>query len=439
MQNFIQNKFNNIIYFLIVNSISIFFYLFFYNKPEVFVFFVILISIIVLIISVLKFSLISFSCMFIAVSFLYTFSAYVDYVLFQEKVFRIEGDYAFLVLLSCLFIFTFSCFSEGNKSYIQTSSLKISDSVIFFIYSISTFFFIIYLQKVLALDFSLASRGELLESRDAILGLLKFILPVFLCICLLIRKNSIYKRIIIYAAIILFVTIEVAIFGNRRLVVGLILFIIFFNRDRVKPYHYLIFFVLAVFFMALQVLRAYELKDWFSLDYAQYTKILYTVLNPMNTELGAYYNSGMDLLSNAQLIDNKTYLDIPELLLPSELRNVDTLSPAENYVKSMYPHLWARGNGLAYNFVIETFQNFNLLGPFIIGYLLSKIVSSFNRLKGLASVFILVMFYCNFIFIFRLALISSIKPMLIIFFILIVCIFINKLSWNNDKNFSNWT
>jgi hypothetical protein len=178
-----------------------------------------------------------------------------------------------------------------------------------------------------------------------------------------------------------------------------------------------------VFLYIYQFLRAYSFSDWAGV----LSSGSFGLLNPMKTELAVFYDVGVDVLkSGGREIFGCTYCDVPAILISTFIPN-DVLTPAETYVKSFHPDIWANGGGRAYSFILETYQNLWLLGPLVAGFLAGRLVSYSESRVSAIAVGSLILLYCNFLFFPRLSLIAALKPALPTLLILLFFFLIPKI------------
>jgi hypothetical protein len=187
---------------------------------------------------------------------------------------------------------------------------------------------------------------------------------------------------------------EVILLGERRLFLTFALASLCIAAPRRIPLPVVIATPLLLIAFLIQVLiRDAPVEDWAS---RLNEKNIRVVLNPVNTDFGAFGRIAEDILSGGPTGHFPSYSDavltlVPRVLYPDRPEPIGVW-----FVRRYHPKDWVIGGGLAFNLVVEAVLNLGWLGPVILGMLLGLLFSVFihssvrNRLNQGLLVFALV-------------------------------------------------
>lgn len=135
------------------------------------------------------------------------------------------------------------------------------------------------------------------------------------------------------------------------------------------------------------------------------------VLNPVNTEFGAFHIVGSTLFEVPfSLFVSISVFQVPFALIPGALFPGRPTAPSVAFVSDYFPEIYASGGGLAYNLVFEFYQNFWYFGPIILGLVLARAVT---LIKTKPNSYVAYLIMWNIFFVMRMDLVSFARNVLI--------------------------
>lgn len=371
-----------------------------------------------------RFSMVSLEVLIFASSSVYIFSALVDYIFFNNSKQFDDSYIIFIVGLGFLFLFSFK---KGLKS-IKLSSSSYDWRPLRFKFSVAMLSLLVlilgaYLYKVIIMYsqgiFS-AGRAFLYENKGTLIDVLKLAFVVIVVYCYVgTRARSSFRKsfptVVLWGSLCIFLLCEILLFGDRRvvLIIVFIFIVISKNGGSIRWYEVLFFITLILLFLFFGIIRsvdAAQLSDTLlNFDYTRF-------LNPTNLEFGAFHVVGSTLFETQGFFYiDPTFAQIIGAMIPSIIYPDRPLAPPVSFVETYFPHIYQAGGGLAYNFLVESFNNLWLLGPVVSGYSLGVFLAFLRHLSHKAIVFSVFYFLISsqFVFIMRLDSVSIVKTMLI--------------------------
>ncbi|QVR67944.1 O-antigen polymerase [Acinetobacter sp. BHS4] len=359
----------------------------------------------------------------------YLLTAIYNSYIYKNYSFFLEKTNASLILYSFIFFGSF-IFFDSNLSRVKTFELnftkKFSSNIIFLIYTILVFIYIVIVSISFSLDIGAVSRADIYKTKSTFFDVYKLFVYSFSIfyvwfIIFIDQKNGKYLSFWLLP-LILFSATDILILGDRKLAVLLFIicaYIINVKR-RINPIYISYGFLFALVMWIYGYLRNSSISQWgrilSELDYS-------TAFSPDKSEFGAFsiiWNDYFSKYSSVQM--HPTYLEVFTQLIPTSIFPNRPISPSVNFVKEFYPDIYNSGGGLAFNAILESMMNFNILGPIVFAFLLvffSKFYnkSSFGVLLGTIYIF------C-FSFTLRNDMISNLRTFFIVSFVVFVSILI---------------
>ena len=325
------------------------------------------------------FGLASFEVFFVLISCVYIYAALIDCVFFgNSKNFR-SNYVSFISLMGGFLVFGFYHFSvfldkvRVNFSLPDSAMYKKNSALVVFILGIlflGLYFYDFYQNLISGLLGS--DRAYIYKNKGLLTDVLK-LTSVFIIVvtCLVIGNNN-ERRFSLRLWLFLFFVacffvVEVFFYGDRRTAVSLLvcLFVIRFYKVSVPRTVIFLGTIIGIFFLVFGVLRNRSLLDAYALIGSEN---FWAVFNPVNTEFGAFHIVGSKLYSEGfNSIFMLSFFKAPLSLIPESIFPNRPIAPPVWFVKTYFPSIHASGGGVAYNFVMEAFQNFYFMGPFLIG------------------------------------------------------------------------
>lgn len=332
-----------------------------------------------------NYGVISIQSIFFLISFIYISAAIVDYSVF-DNVNGYDVNYVVwvtLVGLAALFSFTLGVLFRGSSEVAnqQASRAYLSDRVLLSSVLLLPFVFGGYLSFSLSYlgTFGVITRAELYRSVPLAFELIKLSLPVVIIIAsvamaLREKKTSLAVKLFVGLAAITYVSVEMVLYGDRRISLSMILCLVIL-RNSIKRISGL--WVMAAPFAAVALVLLGYFRNQAADKFAIIAEDLsaWRILNPANTEFGAFHVVGSTLFQQPFLqVASFSVFEVPFALVPRVLLPDRPTAPSVEFLQSYFPDIYAVGGGLAYNLVFEFYQNFWYLGPFVLGLLLARIV-----------------------------------------------------------------
>jgi hypothetical protein len=358
--------------------------------------------------------------LFLAVSSLYPFVPVVDIFLRGYELYDIQ--YSSLTLLFTMLSFS-GFFTVSSLDFSISRKMPVSDVLIDRISSVALMrslfvafvLYLLFLYRDVGFAVGSLTRAEITSAISAPFAVLRlgFIVGLLLLVA---KFRSIHlggrRQVFSNAAtgreathvspyvlaasvlVAVFGFMEVILLGERRLFLTFALASLGIAAPRRIPLPLVIATPLLLLAFLVQVLiRDAPVEDWASRLSEKNVRI---VLNPVNTDFGAFGRIAEDILSGGPTGPFPSYSDavltlVPRVLYPDRPEPIGVW-----FVRRYHPKEWAIGGGLAFNLIVEAVLNLGWLGPVILGMLLGLLFSVFidpsvrNRLNQGLLVFALV-------------------------------------------------
>lgn len=370
-----------------------------------------------------RFGGISIETLFFLISFVYVYAAFFDYTIFQNT----KGfDIDYIVWITLLGLSTLLAFSMGVLLRRNDPASQIADDdppredhvllpcLVFTYLALGAYFF--FARSYFNVGVVL-SRGELYQSVPLVLELVKLALPILIIVGFIAMtkrpaKTSIIIKAMFVFALVLFVFVETIVFGDRRISISLI-FCLLILRNTVKRISSAWLLLLPP--AALGSVIGGYFRNQSSDIYAKIIENISAIraLNPINTEFGAFHVVARTFFRepfSAQM--SMSVFEVPLALVPGFLLPNRPTAPSVSFVQEYFPEIYAIGGGLAYNIVIEFYQNFWYFGPLILGVCLSFVVA---RLTANPRSYLTYLFLWNLFFVMRMDMVTLSRNTLIAF------------------------
>lgn len=208
------------------------------------------------------------------------------------------------------------------------------------------------------------------------------------------RSGKTYPRyllLLLVASIVLFGYANVLVLGDRRIflseVAALLSALLLGKRAR----NAIVLMILPLFvvFSVYSALRGTPVDQWAD----RYEMINpWTFIDPSHGEFGGWGRIAQDVLSRPfPEVWRLTFFQAPLSVLPSGLFPDRPDASSVWYVKTFYPTTASGGGGWAFSIVIESYMNFWILGPVVLGALFGRIVARFesNLIQRAILVFVM--------------------------------------------------
>jgi len=383
-----------------------------------------------------RFNYISFEILTFIVSSIYIFAALTDYAIFDNTK-DFSTDYLiWMGILGALFLISYVATITTVR--IRSPNLegkpreKSGHRAIFYVaILISALAFVFYLRsagELLAAAY--LSRADIYLNKSLGLDLLKFVLPISLLIAWIARRKSgispfHFLNIILAGMTIYFIGFDVLAFGDRRVSLSLILTLaVLFYKEKKLNFFWLVAMVpLAMGTVLFGYIRnrAFEKYDAI-FDFLSVARLF----NPINTEFGPFHIVGRTLFEKPTYeLLNFSLLAAPAALIPKRIYPDRPIAPSVDFVRENFADIYNAGGGLAYNMILEFFQNFWYFGPLILGTVLAYSFVILSRQREVSQyLYFLVMW--NIIFFVRSDFVSLLRGAIISILVFIVVQIISK-------------
>ena len=340
----------------------------------------------------------SFETFFLFFSSLYILTSGIDLHLYDGAKYS-EATSSFVETLGLSFLVGFyliSANSRGNVATIDVAMQKACFHAFVFVFLV----YLIYTYKLFGFDLFSLSRGEIYKDKSTILGVTKLLIPSLVCIILFPTTKKI--RLWVYLLIVIYLFLEMFVYGDRRALLGGVLFVLFvyLNNTKLKIWQITSIGLGAVMLVVLGFIRNQSPAQWVSILTKRDWLIIF---NPSNYEFGAFGRIA-ELMNQTGAIDVHTisFLSSVQNLVPGALYPNRPLGPSQWFAATYFPEIWNKGGAFGYNFIIEVYQNFSLIGPLVIGMLISVTYRVIYQLNNTWKIIFLVTFFNSTIFLMRL-------------------------------------
>lgn len=366
-----------------------------------------------------KFDAFSMETLLFFVSLIYIYAAFIDFTIFENSK-EFDIDYVmWITVVGMTMIFSFVTgvyFFKTPKEKPDMINPIIADKMLYSCMAFNVLALAAYLNFAWGYlgMIGFISRGELYLSVPLSLELVKLALPILLLIgfvsmVIRVRRTSLTIKLFFGLTTLFFVAIEILVFGDRRISLSLILCLIVL-RNLVKPipgFLLLAMPAIAAAFVLMGYFRNQSFGD-FNLIWENITAT--RALNPVNTEFGAFHIVGRTLFEEpfAQSF-SFTVFQVPFALIPSALFPGRPSAPSVAFVRDHFADIYASGGGLAYNLVVEFYQNFWYFGPIFLGLILARAVT---LIKVKTKSYFTYLILWNIFFAMRMDLVSLIRNVL---------------------------
>lgn len=329
----------------------------------------------------------------------YFLTAIYNSFIYKDYSFFLEKTNASLILYSFIFFGSF-IFFDSYLNRIKTIELdfrkKIKPTIVFLIYGVIVLIYITMVSMSFSLDIGAVTRADIYKSKSTFFDVYKLfvysfsVFYIWFVICIEEKKGKFLFFWLL--PLILFSATDILILGDRKL--AILLFIICAYtinvKRRINPVYIGYGFIFALLMWLYGYLRNTSVSQWGNilseLDYG-------TAFSPDKSEFGAFsiiWNDYFSKYSSVQM--HPTYLETFAQIVPTFIFPNRPISPSVNFVKEFYPDIYSSGGGLAFNAILESMMNFNILGPVVFAFLLvffSKFYnkSSFGVLLGTIYIF----------------------------------------------------
>ncbi|MHA7879519.1 MAG: O-antigen polysaccharide polymerase Wzy [Saccharospirillum sp.] len=231
-------------------------------------------------------------------------------------------------------------------------------------------------------------------------------------------KNRLWIYVVYGAMLLLFILVEVLLIGDRRLslMLLLIVFATYYNKERVKKVSFIFFFVfLFLVMLSVGLLRS----NSFTIER------FYGLFNISKMEFGA----NQKVFDYCYLEDcsnlNSTYKDIPYQLVPSRFSENRPLIPDSAFSREFDYEYYLSGRTYGYNYLMEANLNGGYFAILFMAVVYGFLFRLYNKTRSEHVKYILgVTLMMSLLFFPRMALISSIKQTFIILILVIIGLFL---------------
>ena len=384
-----------------------------------------------------RYSYLSFEIMVFIISSVYITAAITDYALFgNTKQFSV--DYlVWIGMIGSLFLiaYTLTILNATIPPLHAERNVRnrADHKAIFYIAMLfSALGFIYYVRSAGELAAAAyLSRSEIYQNKSLALDLIKLILPISLLISWIARRKSgilvsNFLNILTIGMTLYFIGFEVLIFGDRRISLSLILaLVILFFHDRKINFVWL----LPLVPLAMGAVLFGYFRNQGAVNFDSILSFLSAarLLNPTNTEFGAFHIVGRTLFEQptSELMD-LTLFAAPAMLIPRHIYPDRPEAPSIEFVRNHFTEIYNSGGGLAYNLLIEFFQNFWYFGPLILGASLAYFLVAFSRMRESAHYLYFIIMW-NTLFCMRFDVVSLLRSIVISSVIFFIIFYISRI------------
>ena len=198
-------------------------------------------------------------------------------------------------------------------------------------------------------------------------------------------------KLLLLAGVGIFAFTSVLVLGDRRIFLSTMAGVIAISNPGRRLVRTLLLAVpVGYFSLALYAgFRGAPLHEWAE----RYEQMDFAVLlDPSQGEFGGWARIAQAVLSRpfAEIAD-LTFAKAPLSVIPSFLAPDRPLAPSVWFVRTFDPETAARGGAWAFSLVVESFMNFWLLGPVLLGFVVGLLVARLERstMPRLLVVFVL--------------------------------------------------
>lgn len=205
------------------------------------------------------------------------------------------------------------------------------------------------------------------------------------------RQYALPVKVILFGGLAIFAYTSVFILGDRRVFLSTVFGVLAISRLSRRTTTIMLVSVIPayVLFALYGGFRGSPLYEWAGIWKFMDVKVL---LDPSQGEFGSWARVARDVLSRPYSdIADFTFLKAPFSVIPSFLYPDRPLAPSLWYVRTFDPLTASRGGAWAFSLVIESFMNFWVFGPIVLGFFISMIIAKFERsmMRRLLMVFVL--------------------------------------------------
>ena len=198
-------------------------------------------------------------------------------------------------------------------------------------------------------------------------------------------------KLLLLLALCVFAYSSVYLLGDRRIFLSTVIGVLAVTKFSRQMTVVLLLLALPAYIMfaAYSGLRGVPTDQWAMRFDALEIK---SVVDPSRGEFGGWARIAQDVLSKpyAEIAD-ATVLKAPLSVVPSFLYPDRPLAPSLWYVHTYDPATAMRGGAWAFSLVVESFMNFWVFGPIVLGYFVSMAIARFegNAMRCMLMVFVL--------------------------------------------------
>lgn len=261
----------------------------------------------------------------------------------------------------------------------------------------------------MSLDISIVAeedgRAAIYKNKPLLFDLIKLLISAYIiCFSLVyLHSQKTISKVYIFLLLTMFLLAETLVLGDRR--VWLVTFLatssVIFSDVKKVPVKVMPVIILGLIsFLAIGVIRGGGGED-----IADFIR----VMNISNMEFGTFSKIYDYCSSSGCEYNYYSYMNIPSQLVPSLLLNDRPLPPSALYALDYDFNYYSSGGTYAYNFILESIQNFNAIGPFLMGIIVSTIFYAQSRMRSDFRYAIGAILVFSFSFFFRMELLSIVK------------------------------
>lgn len=198
-------------------------------------------------------------------------------------------------------------------------------------------------------------------------------------------------KLLLLLALGVFAYSSVYLLGDRRMFLSTVIGVLAITKFSRQMTGVLLMLALPTYlvFAVYSGLRGFPTDQWAMRFDALEIK---SVIDPSKGEFGGWARIAQDVLSKPYVeIADATVLKAPLSVVPSFLYPERPLAPSLWYVNTYDPATARRGGAWAFSLVVESFMNFWVFGPFLLGYFVSMAIARFegNAMRCMLMVFVL--------------------------------------------------
>jgi hypothetical protein len=336
----------------------------------------------------------------LAVSGLYPFTPVVDIVVLDNTANFDTGSTAFVLLLCLSFFASFYVFASADWSRAKRVTWDPVDAIdlraLTALMAVALVIYAVMFQGTIGFSHNY-TRGEIYKLDTSSLAAMRFVMQAGMLVMIATLRPvwvAAGERVVPFvtalpralgsgwlaaAAVIvpsLYFAIDLLVLGDRRFVVTFALAAAVIIAPRRVPIVVVVSAAACIVLLFLYgVLRDRPVSEWLDLVTLQ---TLFASLNPNNLEFAYFSHIADELLATAPS-GYPGFFDALQTAVPRILYPDRPLGFGEWFVSTYHTAYWEQGGGLAGNIVIETFLDWDIAGPAILGGVLGAIFAATTR------------------------------------------------------------